>query len=210
MVFENINPATLDMLKEVGNIGAGHAATALSKLLHEPAEMKVPSARMLSFDEVAEMLGRPEQPVASVYIRIEGRVPGNMFFLLSFAEALTIIGHLTGVSSPSVEKTFSSALSMSALQEAGNIVVGSYVSALSDLTNIELQMSPPAVGIDMAGAILGSGLTEVSQYGDCAIIVDTALSVNKLATQINGHFLLLFAPKSIRKLSEALGIELHE
>ncbi len=73
----------LDVLKEVGNIGAGHSATALSKLLNKKIDMMVPHVKVVSFKELTEWLGGPEVVIASVYLRIEGDIPGSLFFVLS-------------------------------------------------------------------------------------------------------------------------------
>ena len=72
----------LDILKEIGNIGAGNAATALSTLLNKKIEMNVPNVRIVPFHEITELAGGSENVVVSVFLKIEGDANGNMFFIL--------------------------------------------------------------------------------------------------------------------------------
>jgi chemotaxis protein CheC len=172
-LFNRIQSYHLDILKEVGNIGAGHAATALSKLLNKTIDMKVPAVRVVSFNEITELVGGSDNVVAAIFLRVEGEAPGNMFFLLPVNEATNLIQYLTGDQTFNLNHPPFSDLGLSALQEVGNILASSYLSALSDFTTLNLQPSVPALSIDMAIAILSYGLLELSQVGDYAIVIDT-------------------------------------
>ena len=204
--FDASNADHIDILKEIGNIGAGNAATALSKLLNKKIEMNVPDVKVISFDEMMEVVGGADNVVASVFLRIEGDVSGNMFFILSLEQAERFIQQMTG------DKNFSFAnettdLGVSALQELGNILAGSYLSALGDFTKLKLYPSVPALSVDMIGAILGYGLIEISRVGDIAIVIDTALhEENQSQDSVNGHFFLLPDPESFEPIFQALGV----
>ncbi len=210
--FNNITSNHIDILKEIGNIGAGHSATALSTLLNKKIDMKVPVVRVVSFDEMMELVGGPDHVVASVFLRIEGDAPGSMFFVLSLKQASRFIQYLTGEKNESYEDLVSSDLGLSALQELGNILSGTYLSSLSDFTNLNLYPTVPALSIDMVGAILGYGLLELSQVSDYAIIIDAA--INEVDQQnhdcVNGQFFLLPDPDSFEKLFRALGVNEDE
>ncbi|MBD8068277.1 chemotaxis protein CheC [Bacillus sp. PS06] len=204
--FNGIKPKHIDILKEIGNIGAGHSATALSTLLNKKIDMKVPVVRVLSFDEMMDLVGGPDHIVASVFLRIEGDAPGSMFFVLSLHQASRFIQYLTGEEHVSYEELISSELGLSALQELGNILSGSYLSSLSDFTNLNLYPTVPAVSIDMVGAILGYGLIELSQVSDYAIIIDAAINEFDDEDYVKGHFFLLPDPDSFEKLFHSLGV----
>jgi chemotaxis protein CheC len=212
LFIEKITSLHLDILKEIGNIGAGNAATALSTLLNKKIEMNVPNVRIVSFDEMVELAGGAENVVAGVFLRIEGDAPGSMFFLLSLKQATIFIQQMIGDSEFSFEKTPYNELALSALQELGNILAGSYLSSLSDFTNLSLYPSVPALSIDMVGAIISFGLIELSQVGDYAIVIETAL--NEGGTQaldsVNGHFFLLPDPDSFRTIFQSLGVREDE
>lgn len=146
----------LDVLKEVGNIGAGHAATALSTLLSKPVDMTVPSVRLVPFESIAESVGGDEQIVLAVFLRVLGDAPGNMFFIMDTASAKNLLRSMAGMDITSYEKF--SEMEYSALGEIGNILVGSYVSSLADFTGLSLSPTVPSLAIDMAGAVLSFGL----------------------------------------------------
>ncbi|MED3552168.1 chemotaxis protein CheC [Cytobacillus praedii] len=206
--IEKISSIHLDILKEIGNIGAGHAATALSKLLNKKIDMKVPNVQIVSFDEMMNMAGGAENVVAGVFLRIEGEAPGSMFFVLPVEQATSFIREMIGDESFSLESPPYSEIGLSALQELGNILSGSYLSSLSDFTNLSLYPSVPALSIDMVGAIISYGLIELSHVSDYAIVIDTALNEDEdeSAEYVKGHFFLLPDPDSFQIIFKSLGV----
>lgn len=206
--IEKISSIQLDILKEIGNIGAGHAATALSKLLNKKIDMKVPNVQIVSFDEMMNMAGGAENVVAGVFLRIEGEAPGSMFFVLPVEQATSFIREMIGDESFSLESPPYSEIGLSALQELGNILSGSYLSSLSDFTNLSLYPSVPALSIDMVGAIISYGLIELSHVSDYAIVIDTALNEDEdeSTEYVKGHFFLLPDPDSFQIIFESLGV----
>jgi len=207
---DKINSLHLDILREIGNIGAGNAATALSKLLNKKIDMKVPNVEIVSFDEMMEMAGGSDKIAAGVFLRIEGDAPGSMFFMLPLEQATNFIRDMIGDETAQLSEPPYEELPLSALQELGNILSGSYLSALSDFTNLSLYPSVPALAIDMVGAIVSYGLIELSQVSDYAIVINTALNEDEklISETVNGHFFLLPDPDSFHTLFESLGVKL--
>lgn len=210
MDFTKINHIHLDILREIGNIGAGHAATALSTMLNKAVDMKVPSVKVISFEEITEMVGGSENIVASVFLRIVGDAPGCMFFMLPIEQAEKLLGDLLGGEVVQLTEGIHSEMTISALQEVGNILSGSYLTSFSDFTGLNLQPSVPATSIDMAGAILSFGLLEISAVSDFAIVIDTAFTDIKKLDEVKGHFFLLPDPESFAKIFNALGVPMDE
>ncbi|MBU9720342.1 MULTISPECIES: chemotaxis protein CheC [Bacillaceae] len=208
--LERIQAPHLDILKEVGNIGAGHAATALSKMLNKSIDMAVPSVKIVHLSEVSEFVGGDEMVVAAIFLRLQGDAPGNMFFMLPLEEATRLIQQVTDDYTISSGNLTENEIGMSALCELGNILAGSYLSALSDFTSLNLQPTPPALAIDMAMAILSHGLIEVSKAGDYAIVIDTKISDKDDTTQSKGHFFLLPDPESFKIIFHSLGVKIDE
>ncbi|GAA5415127.1 cheY-P phosphatase CheC [Paraliobacillus ryukyuensis] len=205
--IESLSEYQLDALKEVGNIGSGNAATALSSLLNRKVDMKVPAVRIVGFDEMMDLVGGPDTLIVSVFLRIEGQAPGNMFFVLAPDEAESFVQEMTGIKSFSMQEPNMDEIGLSALQECGNILAGSYLSALSDFIQILLQPSVPQLHIDMAAAILTQGLIELSQASDYAIIIETIINEQDSdSAPIKGHFFLLPDPESFSKIFERLGV----
>ena len=206
--YENITNDHLDILREIGNIGAGNAATSLSAMLSKTIDMKVPSVRVVPFNDICESVGGEEAVVAAVFLRIDGDAPGSMFFMLPANEASSLIQQL--IMDPSVD-FFSNnipEMALSAMNEVGNILSGSYLSALSDFTKLNLQPTPPAVAIDMSMAILSFGLVEISRVGDYAILIDTEINEKgeDNTIQTKGHFFLLPDPDSLGIIFRSLGV----
>jgi len=206
--IDKISMEHLDILKEIGNIGAGHAATALSIIMNKKIEMKVPSVRIMTFDEMIEMAGGAENVVASVYLRMEGEAPSNMFFVLPIIQGNKYIQQMIGDSNFSFETSPNNDMAISALQELGNILASSYISSLSDFTGLNLYPSVPAVSVDMLGAIISFGFIELSPFSDYVIVIDTALNEtnDENVRSVDGHFFLLPDPESFDIIFHSLGV----
>ncbi|RFA37730.1 CheY-P-specific phosphatase CheC [Virgibacillus dokdonensis] len=193
-----------DALREIGNIGAGNAATSMSKLVNRKIDMDVPTVNIVSFDEMMERIGGPESVVVALLFRIQGDAPGTVYFIFSIEEAEALIKEITN--NDALRLDVNDELAISVIQEAGNIVTGAYLSALGDFTNITMHPSVPYLSIDMAGAILTVGLLEVSQVADYALIIDAKISSSYQVSQIKGNFLFIPDPDSFSKLFKALGV----
>ncbi|MEK4485200.1 chemotaxis protein CheC [Psychrobacillus sp. FSL H8-0484] len=209
MYEKNITSMHLDVLKEIGNIGAAHAATALSTLLNKKIDMKVPKVEMVSFDDMMDLAGGPESVVAGIYLQIEGDVSGSMFFVLPVEQANRFIQRLIHDESLDFQFGQVSEIAASAMQELGNILSGSYLSALSDFTGLKIYPTVPALSVDMVGAIISFGLVEVSHVSDYVIVIDTALNEEDAPNgeSVKGHFFLLPNPESFQAIFNALGVQ---
>lgn len=204
----NISDMHLDVLKEIGNIGAAHAATSLSELLQRKIDMHVPKVALVSFDDMFELAGGSENVVVGIFLRIEGDLSGSMFFVLPIESANRFIRRLVGDD----QFDFSAPDSMgeigvSAMQELGNILSGSYLSALSDFTGLKIYPTVPSLSVDMVGAIVSFGLIEVSHYSDEVIVIDTKIvEEDENDKSVDGHFFLLPDPPSYITIFQSLGV----
>ncbi|MEK3765011.1 chemotaxis protein CheC [Solibacillus sp. FSL K6-4121] len=205
---EKITSLHLDVLKEIGNIGAAHAATALSNLLQKKIDMRVPDVKMVSFNEMMELAGGPENVVVGIYLRIEGDAEGSMFFILPLEQANRFIRSLIRDDSFDFNTPPYSELGLSAMQEMGNILSGSYLSALSDFTGLKIYPTVPGLSIDMFGAIISIGLIELSQISDTVIVINTSIYEEAISDDeaVKGHFLLMPEPDSFETIFKALGV----
>jgi len=202
-LFNRLADFQMDVLKEVGNIGAGHAATALSKLLDKPVDMLVPKVRIVAFEEIADSVGGAEQVVIAIFLRVEGETPGNLFFIMTMESAKKLLHSLVGIVASDDENY--TEMELSALSEIGNILAGSYLSSLADFTQLYMSPTVPSLAIDMAGAILSFGLLQFGQMGDHALLIDTKfLDGNE---EVKGHFFLIPDPESFDKIFKALGVD---
>ncbi|MDM5332747.1 chemotaxis protein CheC [Ureibacillus composti] len=198
----------LDVLKEIGNIGAAHAATALSDLLGKKIDMKVPKVEMVPFHEMMELAGGSETVVVGVYLRLEGETQGSMFFILPIEQANRFIRRLIQDEAFDFNGPDISELGLSAMQEMGNILSGSYLSALSDFTGLKIFPTVPGLSVDMFGAIVSTGLIEISQVSDQVMVINTSIfeEDQELSNAVHGQFLLLPDPDSFDSIFKALGV----
>ncbi|WP_010269510.1 chemotaxis protein CheC [Paenibacillus senegalensis] len=192
----------MDVLKEVGNIGAGHAATALSTLLNKPVDMSVPAVKIVSFEEISASVGGPEQPVVAVFLRVDGECSGSLFLLFAETSARVLMNLLLNKEEGG-EGEFTE-MELSVLLEIGNILAGSYLSSLSELTGIQLSPSVPSLAIDMAGAILSFGVLSYGEMGDQALFIDTVFLEG--GHQLEGSFFFIPDPHTFSHLFQALGV----
>lgn len=189
----------IDILNEVGNIGAGHAAMALSTLLHSQVRISVTSTRVCDFAQIPDVVGGAEKLIVAIFLRMNGDLEGNMMLVLSLESARKLVQQLL---QSNATEDFTE-LELSALGEVGNILSGSYLNAISHLTSLRLQQSVPAVAIDMAGAVLDIGLVMAGEVADSAILIDT--NIWQGSSNIDGHFFLLPDPWATVPLLRALG-----
>src|SRR5690606_11778186 len=113
-------------------------------------DMQVPKVKLLPFEEITEMLGGSEEVAIAVFLRVIGEAPGNMYFILKPKSAKQLLRHVAGIHVQ--DGCEYSEMELSALAEIGNILAGSYLSSLSDLTKLHMSPTVPAIAIDMVGA----------------------------------------------------------
>lgn len=205
---KKITSLHLDVLKEIGNIGAAHAATALSDLLEKKIDMRVPKVEMVSFNEMMELAGGSETLVVGIFLRIEGDVEGSMFFILPIEQANKFIRGLIRDDTFDFNTPPVSELGLSAMQEMGNILSGSYLSALSDFTGLKIYPTVPGLSVDMFGAIISIGLIELSHISDHVIVINTSIFDDEQGDgdSVRGHFFLLPDPESFETIFKTLGV----
>jgi len=198
MDYSELSPVQLDVLQEVGNIGAGNAATALSDLLNEKVDMSVPKVSIVPFDDIFSKIG-VEEVVVGVIVRVLGDIPGNILFTLEKDVALNIISRLLGEQQEQITE-----LGNSALGEIGNIIASSFMNAIAKLTNLEVRPSVPAVTLDMMAAILSTTYIESGQFDEYVLDLETNfLQENQ---KIRGHFYYVPMPGSLEKILNSLGV----
>lgn len=168
--ISELNIMQIDVLREVGNIGAGNAVTALSKMVSKRIDMKVPKVNIVEFKEVAELVGGAEVLVSGIYFQVFGDITGSIMFLIDKTSSKLLTNLLMGKndSNPELDE-----MERSALQEVGNILAGSYLSSLSSLTGLKISVSVPSLAIDMAGAIMSVPVALFGQVGDHVLLIET-------------------------------------
>jgi chemotaxis protein CheC len=185
----------LDALREVANIGSSTAATAMSLLIGVPVDVSTPSARAIQLTDAVERAGPAEAIVTTVLVPVRGDLEAVVLMVLAphtEAAACRLIG---------VERD--SDLGRSALVELGNILAASYLGALSTLTGLSLEPSPPEGVRDMLRAVLSSALLH-DDGNDHVLILESTLSV--AVTECSPTFLFVPTGGSVEEIIERLGV----
>ncbi len=200
--LNHIDDVHFDVLKEIGNIGAGNATTALSQMINKRVDMKVPKVELLDFNELANIVGGPENLVVGILLTLEGEISGMMMFMLEQKSAHNLVNLLMGKNIDD----FSSFTDMdiSALQEIGNIISGAYLYSLSTLTKLMIKQSVPYMAIDMAGAILSVPAIEFGKIGDKALLIQSQFGEEEI--NVDGYFILIPTMESYDTILNSLGM----
>lgn len=205
--LNQLNDMQFDVLKEIGNIGAGNATTALSTMLNIKVDMSVPNVALLPFNEISSVVGSEEDTVVGILIELEGEVNGMMMFIFDMKSAHHLVNTLMMRDIHENEDSFDvssfSEMDMSALNEIGNIVSGSYLNALAGLTGLKMICSTPSLTVDMVGALLSVPAAEFGKYGDKMLMIQSQFGEDEFVT---GYFLLIPELESYDKILTTLGM----
>ncbi len=200
--LKHIESLQFDVLREIGNIGAGNATTALSQMINSKIDMKVPKVELLDFKEVPDIVGGAESLVVGILLTLDGDIDGMMMFILEKKSAHHLVNLLMNKDISNFDEF--SEMDLSALQEIGNIIAGAYLSSLSQMTNLTIVSSIPYMSIDMAGAILSVPAIEFGKIGDKALLIQSQFGED--AIEVNGYFILIPSLESYDKIMTSLGL----
>lgn len=201
--LNELNPFQMDVLKELGNIGAGNAATSLSGMLSNSIDIGVPTVKTLDYNEVVDLLGGPENIVVGLLVRLSGNITGMMMYILQLDFANEILNTFYGKKVSNV--TEMNDMDQSAICEIGNIMAASYVNAISNLSGLSIDISVPSFCADMVGAIMSVPAIEFSDVGDKVIFIDDHFKIGK--GEIKSNMILIPEMSSLSLLFSKLGVE---
>lgn len=205
--LEEFSDMEFDVLKEISNIGAGNATTAISTMMNLKVDMQVPVIKFLEFKELAEVIGGAENEVVGILLALQSDIDGMMMFIMDKKSAIGIVnnilhsGDLTAQTSDLHEF---SEMDLSVLQELGNIIAGSYLSAISSLTGLCITSSVPYLSVDMAGAILSVPAIEYGKVSDKALLIQSEFG--DMGLTVEGYFILIPTLEAFGKIFTALGL----
>ncbi|MDR1514116.1 MAG: chemotaxis protein CheC [Synergistaceae bacterium] len=196
----------MDAIREVGNIGTGNAATALSRLLGRIVDMDVPVAELVPIYEVAAHYGSPETPVCAVLVRTEGNFSCSLIFMIEEHKADTLADLIIPMDLSGMDEETQLQIRDSALSEQGNIILSAFLNALSMITGWVLPTTTPAVARDMLGSIMDLVASMFGVIGDSALLVRTNLHVKDLDQELGGTVIMVPDPGSLETLLSKLGV----
>ncbi|NMB44069.1 MAG: chemotaxis protein CheC [Clostridiales bacterium] len=200
--YNKIDSIQKDVLQEVGNIGSGHAATALSKLIQDKINMEQPTAQLLRIEKISDIVGGADVIVTGILITLQGDVEGMMMFMMDEASTKQLTDLL--FQDFDIAASDNASLKDSAVKEVGNIIAGAYLNALSHLLQMRIEPSIPYLAIDMAGAVLSVPAIEFSKVSNDALIIETKF--RKDQNDVTGYFILIPTLDSYDKILTSLGL----
>ena len=203
--YDDLNDLHIDVLREIGNIGSGNAATALSTMLDRKVDISVPRVSILDYNTVTENLGGPENLLTGLLLSLTGDVTGMIMFLLQKGFAHMIINTLTGMELESVGEM--DEFSSSAICEVGNIMAASYINAIASMTGLCIDISPPDICVDMVGAILSVPAIYYANIGDKIIFIEDELDKQEHDPRSSSHILMIPEADSLHAIMTKLGLE---
>ena len=193
----------LDFLLEIGNIGSGNALTSLAEFIDRRVDMKAPRLEFVDFNELFSSVGGVENVVSGFLINVHGEVNGIMLFLLQNELASEVCDILLG--SKLIDLNALDELHVSLFKEIANIMAGSYISALAEMTGLKIGTSVPDLAIDMAGAILSVPLIHFENVYGQILLIQNSFSVD--SKEYNSSIFFFLEDESITKLMKQFGIE---
>ncbi len=191
----------IDALTEVGNVGAGHAATALSQLIKKKVMITVPDVRVIDISEVENLIGDSNSLVAGIVMNVLGDLTSKILLLLTRESALSLADML-------LQKKVGSSKVLSehgnsAIKETGNIVSGAYMNALNEFLGLMLLPSVPNLVFDIAGAILSSISDGFEGMSPKVLSIETQFSEEE-DNVIKGYLLMIPDVPSVDVLLQAI------
>lgn len=196
-----LSPSAIDALREVANIGAGHAATALSQITEQRIMISVPRLNVAAIEEIPNQVAGREEPVAAVLMKITGDLNGYTLLIFPLPVALRVAGFM-------MRKRVAElgVLESSALKEAGNILSAAYLNALAEFLHMRILNSPPELAIDLSEAVLSSAYLQVSTGGAYVFCVESEFQLQRESEPLRGFFLLLPDGASLRRILDAVRV----
>lgn len=201
--FDNVNSMYIDVLRELGNIGAGNATTAIASMLNLTIDMKVPNVELKAVEDLGTAICPEEEIIVGIFLEVQNDISGSMMFLMRLNSAHYLVDRLMGGMGGEKGENEFSEMELSAMKEIGNIIAGSYLSALSTMTNLVITPSVPYIAVDMAASILSVPAIQFGQFGDNALLIETEFGDDVM---IEGYFILLPDEDSYDKILQSLGI----
>ena len=172
--YDQLNSLEIDTLKEIGSIGTGNAATSLSQILGKAVRITLPEVRIMEYNEAIEWIGGPETVTAGVLVKMGGQLNGIMLSVQQLDFVNMVLDSMLGTHIEDYSQL--DEMGRSALIEIGNIMISTFINALSSLANISVDLTVPAFALDMQGAIIAVPMAEYGGASDYIMTIGGNLS----------------------------------
>lgn len=200
--YDELTDKQKDVLREVGSIGTGNAASSLSSLLSQNVRMTIPDVKILSYNDAIKIVGDPEDIIAGVLVHMSEDVEGIMLYIQKLDFVQLVLKEVCGkqiMDYPSLDE-----MDISALEEIGNIIISSFVNALSGLAELSIDLSVPSIAINMLGGIMTVPMAEMGYEADKIMMIDGKFICN--GVELSSNLLMLPDIRSLNYILEKLEV----
>jgi chemotaxis protein CheC len=203
---DNLNPKEINYnnIQDIIIHGFKNAAKGFSGMIGQVMQVIDPCAQAISLKDIPMFLGSPENDAVGIYLRVEGDISGQIMLILPYEKALEIVDLL-------FEQPFGTTrqlgkMERSALAEVGNMTGTFFLNAVAEMTGYNARPTPPAVMVDMVGAILDviiatMGQTDQSIFNEKVLMFQSNFSIGD--RQTNADFWIIPDPDTVAKLSRS-------
>lgn len=203
MPEQKISNKYIDFLKEIGTVGTGNAATALSSILNTFVSISLPQIKVLPLESLGSVLGNPDDTYFVMDVGLEGDIEGRIFFLLSSLEAKILGANLLNINPEEID--IEDLLFQSSLKETANILSCAYMNALSEMTDLYVICNVPTLAVDTLKSLLDFFFVHISQHSNEVMLLKTQLKVKEI--DFSGFFLFFPNETSLQKISKKFNLD---
>ncbi|MGN1350235.1 MAG: chemotaxis protein CheC [Anaerovoracaceae bacterium] len=204
--YLKLNEIQLSALGEIGNIGSGNAATALSSMLDKPVEIEIPKVEILNFDDCMNLVGGPEEIVSAVLVTLSRDINGMMLFIQQEEFLDSMLTVMLGSGIGSFEEI--DEMGVSAVKEMGNIMLSAYVNAISQMTGLTIEISIPSHTINMAGGVLSVPAVQMAEETDYLLLIHGNFVIDE--KKVKSNIFLVPDMESLNIILDNLGVNFDE
>lgn len=184
----------LDIILEIGNIGAGHATTTLSKILNEPIKIELPRVHITLPHLAPRIYGKHDTIVAAIFMQLRGTADCDIMLIFEEEESKKIAELMTNAIDMD---EVTPEMKMSAIEELGSIVLCSFLNAMADFTLTKLVSTSPQLIIDSFDAIIDGLLIKQALCSEIAVIFEARF---KRYNSLTEGFLITFPSDRLQKM----------
>lgn len=206
--YLNLNEIQKDALGEIGNIGSGNAASALSAMIGQAINIDVPKVEILNFDDSVNLLGGPEEIVSAVLVTLGGDITGMMLFIQEKDFLDNLLETLIGTGINSFEEL--DEMGVSAVMEMGNILLSNYVNAISQMTGLRIEISIPFHTVNMAGGVLSVPAVQMAEETDYLLMIRGNFVIGEKKKSVRSNIFMVPDMSSLNKVLDNLGVNFDE
>ena len=199
--YSNLDELSRDFLKELGNIGTGNAVTSLSHMLMEPVDIEVPGLQIMKYQDCCSLLRSAEELMTGIMVGVNGDVKGVFLFLLDETFTMAVLDNVLGVEERNLLSL--NEMERSLICEMGNIMCGSYIGALSAVLDLKMDVTVPALSVDMGLALLSAPVTHYLRLSEDILVIDNLFRLGGKA--FTGRILFLPEPEALERMLRRLG-----